>query len=74
MSEGGEKIPFIRYGDAMANQTLWETTWTVQYKPVPNLITRAEFRYDKSDRLTFQDGAGVGNNQTTLAAEAIFLF
>ncbi len=59
---------------AMAAQTLWETTWTVQYKPVPNLITRAEFRYDKSDRLTFQDGAGVGNNQTTLAAEAIFLF
>lgn len=59
---------------AMAAQTLWETTWTVQYKPVPNLITRAEFRYDKSDRRTFQDGAGVGNNQTTLAAEAIFLF
>lgn len=59
---------------AAADQTLWETTWTVQYKPVPNLITRAEFRYDKSDRLTFQDGAGVGNNQTTLAAEAIFLF
>ena len=59
---------------AIADQTLWETTWTVQYKPVPNLITRAEFRYDKSDRLTFQDGAGVGNNQTTLAAEAIFLF
>ena len=67
-------------GNAMAcpegdnDQTLWETTWTLQYKPVPNLITRAEFRYDKSDRLTFQDGAGVGNNQTTLAAEAIFLF
>lgn len=59
---------------AMADQTLWETTWTVQYKPVPNLITRAEFRYDKSDRLTFQDGSGMGNNQTTLAAEAIFLF
>ena len=60
--------------EAAADQTLWETTWTLQYKPVPNLITRAEFRYDKSDRLTFQDGAGVGNNQTTLAAEAIFLF
>ena len=59
---------------AAADQTLWETTWTLQYKPVPNLITRAEFRYDKSDRRTFQDGAGVGNNQTTLAAEAIFLF
>ncbi len=68
-------------GNAMAcpegaanDQTLWETTWTLQYKPVPNLITRAEFRYDKSDRRTFQDGAGVGNNQSTLAAEAIFLF
>ena len=60
--------------NAMANQTLWETTWTLQYKPVPNLITRAEFRYDKSDRRTFQDGAGIGNNQSTLAAEAIFLF
>ena len=55
-------------------QTLWETTWTLQYKPVPNLITRAEFRYDKSDKLAFQDGSGVGNNQSTLAAEAIFLF
>ena len=59
---------------AANDQTLWETTWTLQYKPVPNLITRAEFRYDKSDRRTFQDGAGVGNNQSTLAAEAIFLF
>ena len=59
---------------AANDQTLWETTWTLQYKPVPNLITRAEFRYDKSDRRTFQDGAGIGNNQSTLAAEAIFLF
>ena len=57
-----------------APQTLWETTWTLQYKPVPNLITRAEFRYDKSDRPTFQDGGSAGNNQSTLAAEAIFLF
>ena len=28
---------------AATDQTLWETTWTLQYKPVPNLITRAEF-------------------------------
>ena len=53
---------------------LGETTWTLQYTPVPNLITRLEFRYDKSNRDTFRDGIGVGNNQTTLAAEAIFLF
>ncbi len=60
-------------GDAEP-QTLWETTWTLQYKPVPNLITRAEFRYDKSNSPTFQDGGSAGNNQSTLAAEAIFLF
>ena len=55
-------------------QTLWETTWTLQYKPVPNLITRAEFRYDKSDRETFSDGDGVSDSQSTLAGEMIFLF
>ena len=55
-------------------QTLWETTWTLQYKPVPNLITRAEFRYDKSDRNTFQDSDGVTDSQSTLAGEMIFLF
>lgn len=56
------------------NQTLWETTWTLQYKPVPNLITRMEFRYDKSDRETFSDGDGVSDSQSTLAGEMIFLF
>ena len=59
---------------AANDQTLWETTWTLQYKPTPNLITRAEFRYDKSDRNTFDDGDGVSDSQSTLAAEAIFLF
>ncbi len=56
------------------NQTLWEMTWTLQYKPVPNLITRAEFRYDRSDRNTFSDGDGVTDSQSTLAGEMIFLF
>ncbi len=55
-------------------QTLWETTWTLQYKPVPNLITRAEFRYDKSDRNTFDGGDGPTDSQSTLAGEMIFLF
>ncbi len=58
----------------MTDQTLWETTWTLQYKPVPNLITRLEFRYDKSDRETFSDGDGVSDSQSTLAGEMIFLF
>jgi len=56
-------------------QTLWEMTYTLQYKPVPNLITRVEFRYDKSNKNTFDDGfGGAGNNQSTLAVEGIFLF
>ena len=59
---------------AANDQTLWETTWTLQYKPVPNLITRMEFRYDKSDRETFTDGDGVSDSQSTLAGEMIFLF
>ncbi len=56
-------------------QTLWETTLTLQYKPVPSLITRLEFRYDKSNENVFLDGSNNStNNQQTLAAEAIFLF
>ncbi|MDH5700349.1 MAG: porin [Nitrospirota bacterium] len=55
-------------------QTLWETTVTLQYKPVPSLITRLEFRYDKSNRNVFVDERSPANNQQTLAAEAIFLF
>ena len=61
-------------GTEIDQQTLWETTWTLQYKPVPNLITRAEFRYDKSDRSTFDGGDGPTDSQSTLAGEMIFLF
>lgn len=56
-------------------QTLWETTMTLQYKPAPSLITRLEFRYDKSNQNVFLDGQNTfTNNQQTLAVEAIFLF
>jgi len=55
-------------------QTLWETTVTLQFKPVPPLITRLEFRYDKSDKNTFQFGTRAANHQETLAFETIFLF
>ncbi|TLY14129.1 MAG: hypothetical protein E6K69_08190, partial [Nitrospirae bacterium] len=55
-------------------QTLWENTYTLQYKPVPSLITRAEFRYDKSDHNVFQYGSVATNNQETLSFEVIYLF
>lgn len=55
-------------------QTLWENTFTLQYKPVPSLITRAEFRYDKSDKNVFLYGSRPVNNQETLSFQVVYLF
>ena len=55
-------------------QTLWEITPTLQFKPTPSLITRVEFRYDKSDKNVFVYGSRAANNQETLSFEAIYLF
>jgi len=55
-------------------QTLWETTYTLQYKPIPSLITRAEFRYDKSNRNVFLNGNDPSNHQETLSFQVVYLF
>ncbi len=55
-------------------QTLWEGTLTLQWKPVPQLQTRAEFRYDKSDQNVFLRGGEATNNQQTLAFSVAYLF
>jgi len=55
-------------------QTLWEFTWTLQFKPVPFLMTRLEYRYDKSDKNVFQVGGRPTSYQPTLSLEAIYLF
>jgi hypothetical protein len=55
-------------------QTLWEGTFTLQYKPAPSLITRAEFRYDKSDQNVFLRANQGINNQQTMAFSVIYLF
>ena len=55
-------------------QTLWENTFTLQYKPFPSLITRTEFRYDKSDKNVFLYGSRPTNNQETLSFQVIYLF
>ena len=55
-------------------QTLWETTFTMQYKPAPSLITRVEFRYDKSDQNVFLRANQGINNQQTLGFSVIYLF
>jgi hypothetical protein len=55
-------------------QTLWGGTFTLQYKPAPSLITRVEFRYDKSDANVFlRDNVGI-NNQQTLGFQVVYLF
>ncbi len=55
-------------------QTVWDATFTLQYKPAPSLITRAEFRYDKSNKNVFLQGTEATNNQQTLAFQVIYLF
>ena len=61
-------------GSAPVAQTLWETTVTLLYKPVPSMMTRLEYRYDKSNKNTFQIGNRPASFQNTLAFEAIYLF
>jgi putative OmpL-like beta-barrel porin-2 len=56
------------------SQTLWEMTPTLQFKPVPSLITRVEFRYDKSDKNVFLYGTRPTNHQETLSFEVMYLF
>jgi hypothetical protein len=55
-------------------QTLWEVTSTLQYKPVPSLMTRLEYRYDKSNQNVFQVGGRATNYQPTLSLDVIYLF
>ncbi|BFU96074.1 MAG: protein of unknown function [Nitrospira sp.] len=56
------------------SRTVWEFTPTIQFKPVPSLITRLEFRYDKSDKNIFLQGTKPVNNQETLSFEVMYLF
>jgi hypothetical protein len=55
-------------------QTLWETTWTLQYKPAPSLMTRVEYRYDHSNKNVFLDGTRSVNHQQTLGFSVVYLF
>ena len=55
-------------------QTLWEITGTVQFKPFSSLITRLEYRYDKSNQNVFQVGGRATSYQPTLSLDVIYLF
>ncbi len=71
---GAAGIPATLVGGGGIAQTLWETTYTLQYKPTPSLITRMEFRYDKSNRNIFLNGGDATNNQETLSFQVVYLF
>jgi hypothetical protein len=55
-------------------QTLWEVTGTVQFKPFSSLMTRLEYRYDKSNQNVFQLGNRATSYQPTLSFDVIYLF
>lgn len=55
-------------------QTMWEVTGTVQYKPFASLVTRLEYRYDKSNQNVFQLGGRATSYQPTLSLDVVYLF
>ncbi|HEY6084408.1 MAG TPA: outer membrane beta-barrel protein [Nitrospira sp.] len=55
-------------------QTLWEVTSTLQYKPLPSLTTRLEYRYDKSNQHVFQIGERAATYQPTISFDVIYSF
>jgi len=55
-------------------QTLWETTGTLQYRPFASLLTRLEYRYDKSDQNVFQLGNRATSYQPTLTLDVVYFF
>ena len=72
---GSNLLPLAPGGQALGTaQTLWETTWTLQYKPAPSLMTRVEYRYDKSNHNVFLQGDKPINNQSTLGFSVVYLF
>ena len=73
-ASGSSPISSSLAGAGGIAQTLWENTFTLQYKPFPSLITRTEFRYDKSDKNVFLYGSRPANNQETLSFQVIYMF
>lgn len=54
--------------------TAWETTWTLQWKPMPALQTRVEYRYDHADHNVYLYGTKAVNNSNTLGFSVAYMF
>ncbi|MCK9614203.1 MAG: outer membrane beta-barrel protein [Candidatus Omnitrophica bacterium] len=55
-------------------QDLWENTLTTEVRPFKNIITRLEYRYDASSKDVFTKNETPIDHQSTIAAEAIYIF
>jgi hypothetical protein len=54
--------------------TAWETTWTLQWKPVPALQTRMEYRYDHADQNAYLKGTQATNHSNTLGFSVAYMW
>jgi len=54
--------------------TAWGTTFTLQYKPMPQLQTRIEYRYDHADHNVYLYGTRSTNFQNTLGFSVAYMF
>lgn len=55
-------------------QDLWEVTITPEYAVNGNLLIRAEYRHDKSDKEVFDKDSGLSDTQDTVALNAVYHF
>lgn len=55
-------------------QSLWENTCTLEIRPFKNLITRLEYRFDRSSEDIFSKHEKVADYQSTIGVQAIYLF
>ena len=56
------------------SQDLWETTFTFDFRPYKDIITRLEYRHDGSSANIFTSNQKSVDHQDTLGLEAIYAF
>jgi len=59
---------------ATPGHDLWEITITPEFRINKNMVVRAEYRHDESNKPVFGDGAGFSDTQDTVAFNALVYF
>jgi hypothetical protein len=55
-------------------QDIWEQTLTLEFRPYKDLITRLEYRHDKSSSPIFTDSQSPTSHQDTIGLQMIYVF